>query len=167
LEDKMADQSNEQDRQPGQDQTSGQQNQQSEFAQQGQQSQGHREDAGQSPLASPGGSGDGTTGGSSIGSGQPLGGNESATGSGTTLSQGFESSSTVSLNHASESQNELSQNAGGPSGFSETDRQGSGFIAAQGTGSDDYLQANNPELSREDSLDQQSDDGMGLAGSQE
>lgn len=160
----MADQSNEQDRD---DQATGQQNQQSEFGQQGQQSQSHREDAGQSPLASPDGSSDETTGGSAIGSGQPLGGNDSGTGSGTTMSQGFESSSTLSLNHASESQDEPSQNAGGPSGFSDTDRQGSGFIAAQGTGSDDYLQTDNPELSREDSLNQENDDGMGLAGSQE
>jgi hypothetical protein len=162
LEDKMADQSNEQDRD---DQSTGQ-HQQSEFAQQGQQSQGHREDAGQSPLVSPGDTSDETTGGSAIGSGQPLGGNDSGTGSGTTLSQGFESSSTLSLNHASESANEMSQNAGGPSGFSETDRQGSGFMAAQGTGSDDYLQTDNPELSREDSVDQNSDQGMGLAGSE-
>ena len=158
----MADQSNEQNRD---DQTTGQQNQQSEFAQQGQQSQSHREDAGRSPLASPGGTSDETTGGSAIGSGQPLGGNDSSTGSGTTLSQSFESSSTLSLNHASATQNHASQDADGPSGFSDTDRHGSGFMAAQGTGSDDYLQTDNPELSREDSLDQQNDDGMGLAGS--
>lgn len=160
----MADQSNEQDRD---DRTTGQRNQQGEIAQQGQQSQSHREDAGQSPLASPDGSSDETSGASAIGSGQPLGGNDSGTGSGTTLSQGFESSSTLSLDHASESQDDLSQNAGDPSGFSDTDRQGSGFIAAQGSGSDDDLQTDNPELSREDSLDQQSDDGMGVAGSQE
>ena len=160
----MADQSNEQDRD---DRTTGQQDQQSEFAQQGQQSQGHREDAGQPPLAGPDGSGEETSDGNAIGSGQPIGGNDSGTGSGTTLSQGFESSSTLSLNHGSESRDEPSQNAGDPGGFNEADRQGSGFIGAQGTGSDDYLQTDNPELSREDSLNQQNDDGMGVAGSEE
>ena len=155
----MADDRNEQQDQ----QTTGQQTQQNAFAQQGQQSQAERQDTGQQPFMSPDGSEQPSVA-STAGSGQPLGGNDSETGTGTTLSQGFESSSETAI-QAGSSTDSLSQNAGGGSGFSDTDSRGSGFIGAQGSGSDDYLQqSQNPELASEDALDQEDDDGMGLAG---
>ncbi|QIK79394.1 hypothetical protein G7077_11265 [Sphingomonas piscis] len=165
----MSNEWNEQDRQPESEQqdnrVNGQQSQQSEFGQQGQQSQSEREQAGQSPFVSPDGS---EQPASSFGdSGQPLGGNDSGTGTGTTLSQGYDSGSTDTLTQSGSSSDSLNENAGGGSGFSDTDSEGSGFIGAQGTGSDDYLQENNPELSRQDSLTQGNDDGMGEAGSEQ
>jgi hypothetical protein len=144
-----------------------QQDQQSEFARQGQQSQSERQENGQQPFVSPEGNEQPSVS-SAAGSGQPLGGTDSATGTGTTLSQGFESSGDETLIQSGSSEDTLNRNAGGESAFSDTDRQGSGFIGAQGSGSDDYLQqSQNPELSREDALDQQEDDGMGLAGSEQ
>ena len=166
----MANDINEQDREPQSGQQNqpftGQQSQQNEFGQQGQQNQADREQAGQSPFVSPDGSEQPS---SSFGdSDQPLGGNDSGTGTGTTLSQGYESSDTDTLTRSGGStEDSLNQNAGGESNFSDTDGQGSGFIGAQGTGSDDYLQTNNPELANADSLTQQDDDGMGEAGSEQ
>jgi hypothetical protein len=144
----------------------GQQTQQPEFAQQGQQSQAERQQSGQEPFSSPQASdNDQPLGESSGGSGQVLGTNGDA-GTATTLSEGFESSET--LTQSGSSQDSIGQNAGGGSNFSDTDRQGSGFIGAQGSGSDDYLQeSQNPELAQEDSLNQQDDDGMGTAGSEQ
>ena len=82
-------------------------------------------------------------------SGQPIGGNDSSTGSGTTLSQGADfgrqsatgqaqqndgSGDTLTTDQSSESSSQSSQ--GGS--------QGEGFIGSQGSGSDDYLQDKNP-----------------------
>lgn len=133
----------------------------------GQQSQSERQENGQRPFVSPDGNEQSSVG-SGAGSGQPLGDNDSACETGTTLGQGIESPGDETLIQSGSSQDSLDQSAGGDSGFSDTDRQGSGFIGAQGSGSDDYLQqSQNPELSREDALDQQGDDGMGLAGSED
>jgi hypothetical protein len=136
------------------------QQEQGAFAQQGQQSQAEREDAGQEPFMSPDGSNAQPR--ASAASGQPLGGNDSNTGTGTTLSQGFEPSAETTLAQPSGAQQSATQTQSAAG-----DPEGSGFIAAQGTGSDDYLQQQNPELSQQDSLTQQDDDGMGSAGSEQ
>jgi len=73
-------------------------------------------------------------------SGQPIGGNDSNTGSGTTLSQGAEFGGQSSTGQA--------QSSGGGSDTMTSDEnprgqsgsQGEGFIGSQGSGSDDYLQ---------------------------
>ena len=125
-------------------QTTGQQRQQDVFSRQGQESQAEREQSGQPAFQSPETMTQEPELGERSGGGQPIGGNDSNTGTGTTLSQGFEPSSASNQDTSGE------------------DRQGGGFMAAQGSGSDDYLrESSNPELAAEDSLDQQNDGGMG------
>src|SRR6185503_3530190 len=96
---------------------------------------------------------EGSFGGQSSGSdsdGQPIGGNDSNTGSGTTLSQAADFEGQNSSGQTQTSGNfgqGTTSNAGGSSVGSDQTSGGSsglsggeGFIGAQGTGSDDYLQ---------------------------
>jgi hypothetical protein len=95
-------------------------------------------------------------------SGQPIGGNDSNTGTGTTLTQGADfggqsasgqaqpsngSGQTMTANRDSGSGQGTTSNAGGStvgsdqtSGGSSGTSGGQGFIGSQGSGSDDYLQ---------------------------
>jgi hypothetical protein len=70
-------------------------------------------------------------------SGQPIGGNDSNTGTGTTLTAGYTppSSSQRTTSNAGGSTVGSDQTSGGSSGTSG----GEGFIGSQGTGSDEYL----------------------------
>ena len=68
--------------------------------------------------------------------------------------------------------NDLGQGAGSTGSqesFGQSDEPGSGFMAQQGTGSDDFLQDNigQGDLAQEDSLTQESDGGVGEAASEE
>lgn len=122
--------------QQGQQPLGGQQSHQSKFGQQSQQS------------------GEQSFGGGS--DAQSIGSNDSETGTGTTLSQGFESSDTDTLTQQNSEQGLAS------------DQQGSGFMAQQGSGSDDYLQNEGQgDLASEDALDSEEDGGTGIAGSED
>lgn len=124
-----------------QQQSDGQDTERKAFSPHGQESQADRERSGQSRLRSP----DATEAQSE----QHIGGTDRNTGAGSTLTQGFEPDSLVN------------ETTGDP------ERQEMGLIGAQGARSDTYFQqSHNPELSREDALDQQSDGGMGLASSE-
>ena len=82
-------------------------------------------------------------------SGQPIGGNGSSTGSGTTLSQGADFGGQCATGQAQQSDGSgdtltTDQSSESPSQSSQGGSQGEGFIGSQGSGSDDYLQNKNP-----------------------
>jgi hypothetical protein len=70
--------------------------------------------------------------------GQPIGGNDSATGTGTTLTQGADFGQGTTSNAGGSSVG-TDQTSGGSSGVSG----GQGFVGSQGDDSSDYLQDNN------------------------
>lgn len=123
--------------------TTGQQSQDNEFGSRGQQ-------------AGISGSQPTTTDQSDGMGGQPIGGNDSATGTGTTLTQGADfsnqsdsasgTSDTLTANDDSDFGQGTTSNAGGSSvgtdqtsGGSSGVSDGDGFIGSQGSGSDEYL----------------------------
>jgi len=113
-------------------QPAGQQNQQQPTGQQGQ----------QDATGEQGQGSDGT-------GGQPIGGNDSNTGTGTPLSQGadFGGQSGTGQTQPSDANGETltsDQQSETSSQSSQSGSQGEGFIGSQGSGSDDYLRDENP-----------------------
>ena len=125
--------------------TAGQRSDQSEYGSQGRQTMGNQGAEGSFGGESVGSqSGSADRNGSSIAggandgmSGQPIGGNDSNTGSGTTLTQGADFQGQSSSGQAQPTAGDTLTTDQGGAGANNS---GQGFIGSQGSGSDDYVQ---------------------------